>query len=277
MDAIRANEHAVHADETYIRDQRPGVGIYTAGYYPHNYDFMAFAGTMAGRSRQAVEASRKVATLVPEEMLYAPGMTFAQHFLTRPLQVYVRFGLWDEILDTPAPDAELPHARAMWHYARGRALTAKGDLAAAAAELARLRDIVEGPELEGVRLEFNLSRDVLSIGLHVLAGRLAEARGSYDEAVAELEEAARFEDGLLYGEPPEWTVPVRQELGMVLLAAGHPSEAERVFREDLERFRENGWSLRGLELAFRDLGREREAEEAAKAFAEAWRHADVRL
>ncbi len=38
LDAIRANEHAVHADETYIRDQRPGAGVYTAGYYPHNYD-----------------------------------------------------------------------------------------------------------------------------------------------------------------------------------------------------------------------------------------------
>ena len=43
MDAVKANEHAVHADETYIRDQRPGVSVYTAGYYPHNFDFLAFA------------------------------------------------------------------------------------------------------------------------------------------------------------------------------------------------------------------------------------------
>jgi hypothetical protein len=34
-DAINANEHAVHADETSIRDQRPGVGMYLVGYYPH--------------------------------------------------------------------------------------------------------------------------------------------------------------------------------------------------------------------------------------------------
>ena len=47
-DAIRANEHAVHADESYIRDQRPGVGMYTAAYYPHNYDFLAFAAMMLG-------------------------------------------------------------------------------------------------------------------------------------------------------------------------------------------------------------------------------------
>jgi len=275
MDAIRANEHAVHADETYIQDQRPGVGIYTAGYYPHNYDFMAFAGTMAGRSRQAVEAARRVAALVPEEMLYAPGMTFAQHFLTRPLQVYVRFGLWDDVLESPAPDERLPHALAMWHYARGRAFVARGDLKAAEAELASLRGLVEGPALDGLRLEFNRSRDILAIGVHVLAGRLAEARGDDADAVAELRQAVEFEDGLLYGEPPEWTLPVRQELGSMLLAAERAAEAEQAFREDLERFRDNGWSLRGLELALRDLGRNEEAAAAAAAFTEAWRFADV--
>ena len=49
-DAIRANEHAVHADETFIADHRPGAGIYTLGYYPHNYDFLAFAASMIRRS-----------------------------------------------------------------------------------------------------------------------------------------------------------------------------------------------------------------------------------
>ena len=43
LDAVKANKHAIHADETYIQDQNPAMGMYTAGYYPHNYDFMAFA------------------------------------------------------------------------------------------------------------------------------------------------------------------------------------------------------------------------------------------
>jgi hypothetical protein len=75
-DAIRANEHAVHADETFIRDQNPAFGVYVAGYYPHNYDFMAFAASMIGRSRQAITAAEKMATLAPEEMLRVPGMEF---------------------------------------------------------------------------------------------------------------------------------------------------------------------------------------------------------
>ena len=60
-DAIRVNEHAVHADETYIQDQQPRAGVYTAGYYPHNYDFLAFAASMIGRSQQAISAADRIA------------------------------------------------------------------------------------------------------------------------------------------------------------------------------------------------------------------------
>lgn len=165
----------------------------------------------------------------------------------------------------------------MWRYARGRALVATGDLAGAEAELQRLRELAQGPELAGVRLEFNLSQDVLAIAAHVLAGRLAEARGDHDRAAAELREAARREDALLYGEPPEWTVPVRHELGAVLLGAARPAEAERAYREDLGRFRENGWSLLGLARALEAQGKEAEAAEAETRFRAAWRDADLEI
>jgi tetratricopeptide (TPR) repeat protein len=50
-DAIRANEHAVHADESYIADQRV-QGFYPIAYYPHNHHFLSFAATLAGRARR---------------------------------------------------------------------------------------------------------------------------------------------------------------------------------------------------------------------------------
>jgi hypothetical protein len=131
LDAIQANEHAIHADEIYIRDHRPGSGMYTAGYYPHNYDFLAFAASMIGRSRQSIDAAEKLPAIAPAEMLRAPGMTFLQHHRTRHLQMKVRFSRWHDILATPAPDEDLPHAVAMWNYARGRALAARGDTAQA--------------------------------------------------------------------------------------------------------------------------------------------------
>lgn len=274
-DAIRANEHAIHADETYIRDQRPGAGMYTVGYYPHNYDFLAFAAAMAGRSGMAIESAEKVAALIPDEMLGAPGMGFTEHWSTRSLQMRIRFGRWDEILSSPAPREDLRHARGMWHYARGRALAARGEAAAAEAELAEVEAAAADPALEGVRMEFNSSHDILGVAAAVLAGRIAGARGDLDEAVQQLTEAVRREDALLYGEPPEWSIPARQELGSVLLAGGRPEEAERVYREDLDRFRENGWSLAGLLEALRAQGRMEEAEQVEARLAAAWREADV--
>jgi tetratricopeptide (TPR) repeat protein len=277
LDAIEANEHAVHADETYIRDQRPATGIYVAGYYPHNYDFMAFAAVMAGRSRQAIAAADKLASLAATRMTDEPGMAFLQHHATRALQIRTRFGRWEEILRAPAPREELLHARGIWHYTRGRALTARGSLREAEAELAQVRATAADSRLAGVRLEFNESQPLLRIAAHVLAGRIAAARRDYDSAVEHLQEAVRLEDALTYGEPPDWTIPVRHDLGAVLLVAKQPREAERVYREDLQRFPRNGWSLAGLAQALRAQERHADAAQVEAELRRAWAAADVPL
>lgn len=277
MDAIRANEHAVHADESYIQDQRPGLGIYTAGYYPHNYDFMAFAASMAGRRAMALDAADKVAELVPDELLGEPGMTALEQFVVRGLQMRVRFERWNEILDFAPPAENLLHARGIWHYARGRALAALGNLPASQAELRQLEAISGNPALDGIRLDFNSSQTILAIARDVLAGSIAAEQGRHDEAVRHLRAAAAAEDALVYGEPPEWSIPVRHDLGAVLLAAGRAADAEVVFREDLVRFPENGWSLHGLAGALEAQGRADEAAEVQAQFRTAWAGSDVEL
>lgn len=275
VDAIEANVHATHADESYISDIRPGAGIYTIGYYPHNYDFLAFAASMAGRRAQAIEAAGKMPGLMPTEMLGTPGMDFMQHHITRPLQIGVRFERWEELLAAPAPAENLLHAQVMWRYARGRALVATGDAAGAEEQLAAIRQIIESGATEEMRLEFNSAHDVEMIAARVLAGRIAAAQGNHDDAISHLREAARIEDSMVYGEPPEWTVPVRQDLGEVLLAAGRAAEAEQAYREDLERFPDNGWSLHGLALALRAEGRAADADAAMEAYRRAWEGADA--
>jgi len=275
LDAIVANQHAVHADETYIRDQRPGVGMYTAGYYPHNYDFMAFAAAMAGQRARAIGAADKLAELDTPEVMREPGMAFTQHHATRRLQVRIRFERWSEILETPAPPADLAHAKAMWHYARGRALVAGGKTRAARAELDAVRAAIRDPRLQGLRLEFNESPAILRIAAEVLAGRIASAERHHPQAVHHLELAVAAEDALTYGEPPDWTIPARQDLAAVLLAAKRPAEAERVLREDLARFPNNGWSLAALIRALEGQGRGEEIGELETALRRAWRDADV--
>jgi hypothetical protein len=62
---------------------------------------------------------------------------------------------------------------------------------------------------------------------------------------------------------------------MVLLSAGRAAEAEDAFRQDLQRFPENGWSLRGLELSLREQGRTAEADVVRARFEQSWSGADV--
>jgi len=274
-DAIAANEHAVHVDETYIRDQNPAFGVYVAGYYPHNYDFLTFAASMIGRREQAIASADRMQELQPQELLGAPGMTFMQHHRTRRLQMRVRFGAWQEILAEPAPPAELKHARAMWHYAHGRAAAATGDSATAAADEAAVRAAAADPALVDERLEFNTAGDILTVAADVLAGHIAAARKDYDVAVTALSRAAEAERELTYGEPPDWSVPVHYDLGVVLLEAGRPGEAQRAFEADLAFFPDNGWSLHGLARALRAQGRSAEADEVQARFARIWEGAPI--
>ncbi len=70
---------------------------------------------------------------------------------------------------------------------------------------------------------------------------------------------------------------MRQVLGNTLLAVGRDKEAEAAFREDLERNRENGWSLHGLAAALAKQGKAKDAAAVADRFHAAWAEADYRL
>lgn len=277
LDAVRVNEHAVHADETYIQDQSPAMGMYTAGYYPHNYDFMAFAAMMIGRGELAINSARQVIALLPPELVGSHGMDFLQQWSVRPLLMQVRFARWDAILHTPRPSDAMPHALGIWHYAQGRALAQHGDYAAADEHLRTLQSIAKRPAMTKLRMEFNSSADLLAIAAKVLAGHLHAAQQDFDSAIALLRDAVQREDALFYGEPPEWSVPVRQDLGAVLLVAGDAVAAEKIFREDLAKFPQNGWSLFGLSQALQRQGKKTEAAEVKEQWKKVWASADTEI
>ena len=166
----------------------------------------------------------------------------------------------------------------VWHYARGLAHTRKGELDAAQAELDQLQTLVQDPRLEGVTIwDLNTAAHLLDIASEVLAGEVSAARSDWDKAIEHLEYGVELEDRLNYDEPPPWHAPVRQNLGAVLLAAGRPADAERVYLEDLERLPENGWSLFGLVQALEAQGKNSDLEPTRSRLAAAWANADVEL
>ena len=110
-----------------------------------------------------------------------------------------------------------------------------------------------------------------------LAGEIALRAGDPAGAVEHFRAAAEIEDRMPYEEPPLWYYPVRHSLGRALLEAGRAGQAERVYRQDLDRFPENGWSLIGLANALEAQGKTEEAAGVRERFAAAWSHADVDL
>jgi tetratricopeptide (TPR) repeat protein len=248
-DAIAANEHAVHTDESYIADQRPN-GIYPLAYYPHNYHFLSFAATMAGRTEPALRAARAMVAQVPVEV--ARQVPELQPLLPYAHLALVRFARWEEVLREPAPPADLRFATALTHYARGAALAATQDAAGARAALDSVSAIARATTEP-------LGRAVLDIATHALAGEIDLRAGNLPGAEGHFRQAMTIEDELLYMEPPHWYYPVRHSLAAVLLEQGRAADAEALYRQDLERFPENTWSLHGLKAALTAQGRSADA------------------
>ena len=123
----------------------------------------------------------------------------------------------------------------------------------------------------------NGAKAILDIAIEVLTGELAAKRGDYDNAIARLHRAILLEDNLIYNEPPDWHVPVRQSLGAVLLEAERPAEAEAIYRQDLNQNSENGWSLFGLLQSLQAQGKAEQAAAIEARFRKAWNRADVSL
>jgi tetratricopeptide (TPR) repeat protein len=276
-DGSLANELAVEADNDYVTQCR-AQGIYPVAYVPHNHHFLWATTTMEGRSADALAAARHTAAHVERSLMREPELAMLQHFSAIPYYALVRFGKWDEILREPAPEADLLYPTAVWHYARGIAYVREGKLKEAKAELGRVRTIAVDPRLAPLRIwGLNPMSSLTEIAAAVLHAEIAAARNDTKTAVAELRKAIAIEDGLIYGEPPDWFYPVRHNLGAVLLEAGRARAAEKVYREDLARFPDNGWSLFGLAQSLRAQGKTKEAAEIQSRFQTAWQYADIEI
>ena len=272
-DAAEANVRAIAADEDYLA-QCQAQGLYPVSYYPHNLHFLWAAATLEGRGAAAIDAAREVAAKVPHH--HAGALAWTSDFPVTPWLAYARFGRWQEMLTEPSPPVTEPYATGIWHYARALAFVARRDLARAEAEQKALAAVLEHDAFKTTLKDLPLLTN-LQIARRIVDAELSAQAGRPDEAVRVLKEAVVIEDSIPYSEPPVWHQPVRQVLGGVLVDAARGAEAEAVYREDLRRFRDNGWSLFGLTRSLELQGRVDESATARAAFERAWTRADTTL
>ena len=270
--AAKSNEEAAKVDRAYIKatDAR---GIYPMMYYSHNLHFLVESYNRMGQLREAERAAKQLEDNVRP---HVKDMPMIEGFLPSTTFVKLRFGKWDEILKSPAPDSALVVTRAVWRFARGAAFAATGKLDQALKEREALAAAAAGMPGE-TPFGLNSAASVLQIAGHALDARIAWARGERAKAIESWRKAVTAQSALNYDEPPGWYYPVRESLGGALLATGDAAAAEKVFREDLSENPRNGRSLFGLMESLKAQGKQAAARWVEGEFKAAWINAEVQL
>lgn len=272
-----SNISAVKTDSIYTTACH-AQGVYPLAYYPHNYHFLTATATLEGNSALAWRAALQVQKHTAKDLMQKPGWGTLQHYYTIPYYVAVKFAIWDTILSLDVPPKNLVYPQSIWHYAKGMAYLGKKDLGNAQKELKALSVLAADTTLRNLTVwDINTTADLAQIALKVLHAGVAVKQKETDLAIRLLQEAIILEDNLNYNEPPDWFFSVRHHLGAVLINTGKFRDAEKIYLQDLQVWKKNGWALAGLYQSLLKQNKKAEAEKIKIAFDNAWQHADFKL
>jgi tetratricopeptide (TPR) repeat protein len=270
-----ANIEAVKIDSAYVTACH-AQGAYPLGYYPHNWHYLVATATFEGNSKLAWSAAEKLQENTAKGIMKQPLWGTLQHYYSISYFVAVKFGMWDTILNIKPLDKDLVYPRAILHYARGMAYLGKKDVAKAESELSQLKVLAKDSVLKQVTIwNINSTYDIVQIAENVLTAEVYRSKKEYDKSITAFQQAITVEDALNYNEPPDWFFSVRHHLGTALLEAGKYNEAEKIYLEDLETYKENGWALIGLYQVLQKQGKTAEAQKVKARFDKAWKYADA--
>jgi len=253
---VASNHKAIVADNKYL--EREGAMNFYTLYRVHNFHFKLYGAMFLGQSEVALRTADEVVATIPPALIEVevpPMADWLEGFMPVKVHVLIRFGKWQEIIETPLPDNQELYCvtTAMIHYAKGVALAATGRIDDAAGQRELFRSAV-GRVPDTRYLFNNPCLDILAIATEMLDGELEYRKGNYDAAFAHLRTSIELDDNLAYDEPWGWMQPTRHAYGALLLEQGHIAEAEAVYRADLGldtslarayQHPENVWSLHG--------------------------------
>ena len=272
QEAIEANERAIAADaQVPAGGARAGVLPVLHGPQPPH---ARVRRDDAGREQASRSTAVRAMLAGDPRGVAGEGRNAAivDGFYAMPLEVLVRFGRWEDVLEEPSrpnvPDRPGAAARCP-----GRRYAAPGR-AEARAEQKAFRAAVEKVPKEAT-FGNNTAADLFAVADDLLEGEILVAEGRSPTAGGA---PGGGEGGTLrYSEPPDWVVPVRHALGATLLKAGRPAEAEAVYREDLR-------TLAGQRVVAVRAGRQPGGPgqgggggRRPEQFDAAWKRADVKL
>ncbi len=269
----KVNAQAVTGYYHYL-EAFPAVVNNSALYLIHNLHMQATCANMDGNFSLSMKSSVDCKNSFDSSWQNIPDYLgiFIQYVYMTPYLTQIRFGKWNDVLNTPASPADHVYATLLWHYGRGLAFARKHDFAGAGKQLDTLQQMLGNAQLKAPAPSYaNPGIAGALVAEKILQGVIAEENNHLTEATSLLTTAVVLEDSMIYNEPKDWVHPVRQYLGNVLLKAKKYKEAAAVYEQDLVINPNNGWSLTGLADAYMAMGNKQKGltvkQKAAKAFA----------
>jgi len=256
--AKQVSEKATTVNRKYLAYAGPHNYYTTARC--HDLHLLMYTCMFMGQFHSAWDAAKEICENLPPDVIdlkdkpYIAGTM--EGYYAMYMHVLVRFGKWQEIVDTPLPEDQQLYcsSTAMHHYAKGIAYAALKNFKAANDQKDQFYQSLERIP-QSRKLFNNPVVNTLGVGEMMLLGELEYHKGSVELAFDHLREAVRRCDQLKYSEPWPWMHPPRHALGALLLEQKQYVEAEQVYRADLgldntvvrcAQHRNNVWALHGL-------------------------------
>jgi tetratricopeptide (TPR) repeat protein len=248
-DSVRANLEAWHSD------LKAAIGEGFAIYPEHNLHLLLYAASFDGQGAIATRAAKDYAKLTGDSSFQVLTL--------------IRFGRFDEVLEvTNRPQGEIQGA--LWDFATGYAYLRQGQPDFAKVYLERAKHTAATSK---AMVRVHTAANLVGIVAGILEGEIARSEGDLPKAIGLFESAVTLQEGLTYDEPEPLPFHAAHWLGAALLEAKRFSDAERVYRKELQHHPHNGWSLLGLQQAL--AGQGTSSHEVDEDLAASWSRSDT--
>jgi tetratricopeptide (TPR) repeat protein len=229
-ESIAANRASAEASRAYAAMRHRDA---TEAEELHALDYLAYSYLQEARDAEAKEIVDRAAKVRKTN----PELEFSAAYALAAIPTRYAFERNDWAAAAALQVPELPHwnsfpfmeALIEYGHALGRAHT--GDLDGARTAIARmqeLRDATKDPK-------FDYFKNHLDLQMQAASAWLAASEGKKEQAIDKLRRAADAEDVLgKHPVSPGAFVPIREQLGSLLLELGRPKEAQREFEAALK-------------------------------------------
>jgi len=249
-DALKASLRSIALDQEYVKKYGMDAGPYPLHYLSHNMKILTRVYMLMEDYDNAIKnafAGVEFAEPYFEETPHSASIA------NTPLEVYLYFGKWKELLEYPLKN-KTPSGEAFWHYSRAVAYAMLNDMESAQKE----KELMEQSQKKIASHEEianNPASKVLELAAVMLDATFANVKNDNDAYIKHLKKGVELQEALWYDEPPAWYIPVREVLGFAYLEQKQYVEAEKAFRTILTKLDRNGRILFGLSQSLKGQDR----------------------